>query len=737
MIRVFCFVFLIFTSMRASALSCRIWEDRQAIPHLKVADTREFYTCLGYVHGSRQGFHVDYARKSAQGRLAEFFGFQFLRDDIQMRAFGLEAWAERILRDMKPQEREVLAWYSQGLSKGLDDSRAYEFEEFGYRPEAWTERNTVEVILLQLTVPLSFVLPEKLRQGRRFSVFNEQIFRLQSEKTTPWYTPTVDQPPKTAAALPERDAVAFSELSALPAPAGFGSNAFVLSPKKTREHAALLSSDPHLGFSYPLPRYMVHLEMRNGSFVFAGSVPGSPILPMGVTSELSWGVTYPFIENVPMFVIDEAKKNQLLGPWETYWFKLGFLKLPWFTRSRALPGHWVAFRETQSKSGPITPILQWPPTGLEISDFATLVSLPFQPDAPSFLAQLKQTSLPHANYLVADRRGNIGYALNGKKFLKPSYDLKIGRQGGLQNFEPQWLSADELPLSSLNPSENFIVSANNISFPDAEKYLGSTYIMGFRAHRMRELLQEKSELSMDEAMKVTCDTQATDAKILMPEMLPVVEAAARARPARVSEAFYQEALGLLKSWNYQTGVDCRACLIHRLWINFLLSESPYNEALLYNALKDPAWSAHAKEALTTAFFQALDRIENVYKGEFPPWGAAHFARVAHEAGAGFRHTRTRPLPGDHFALFATTVFSHRLDPRFAVEMAPTLRMVAQMREDGARVFLTLPFPNDDRDFFSSSENFPSDDWIQCRYTEVDLKVKWDEVAAKTVDIQSN
>src|SRR5690606_5168733 len=92
-----------------------------------------------------------------------------------------------------------------------------------------------------------------------------------------------------------------------------GSNAWAVSAKRSATGGAMLASDPHLEVNR-LPAIWYEAVLRwNDRYAVGATLPGCPIMGVGRTNDLSWGVTYLKCDTSDYF-IEECR--QLDGRWQ-------------------------------------------------------------------------------------------------------------------------------------------------------------------------------------------------------------------------------------------------------------------------------------------------------------------------------------------------------------------------------------------------------------------------------------
>ena len=91
-----------------------IVRSAHAIPHIFADSLEDGYRALGYLHAQDRFFQMDFARRVAAGRMAEFIGSGALRTDRFMRTLGLYRAAEAADANAAPATRRALDAYQPG-----------------------------------------------------------------------------------------------------------------------------------------------------------------------------------------------------------------------------------------------------------------------------------------------------------------------------------------------------------------------------------------------------------------------------------------------------------------------------------------------------------------------------------------------------------------------------------------------------------------------------------------------
>jgi penicillin G amidase len=216
-------------------------------------------------------------------------------------------------------------------------------------------------------------------------------------------------------------------------------------------------------------------------------------------------------------------------------------------------------------------------------------------DLGDFKSAVRRFDTASQNFNYADIDGNIAWFTSGELPLRedlqagavaglPPYFIRNG-QGGNEWLRPVTQDPDRslpyeiLPFAEMpqlvNPAGGSIVNANNDptgNLADNEvlderrpgggiRYLGSTFINGIRAARIRELIDQttatKGRLSSLDAQRIQADTVMGDARYFTPFIVRALANAQRAGAAPelvelARDSRVREAVGRLSAWDQST-----------------------------------------------------------------------------------------------------------------------------------------------------------------------------------------
>ncbi|WP_240769822.1 penicillin acylase family protein [Nocardioides sp.] len=309
----------------------KVIRDDHGIPQVYADSLHDLMLAQGFVHAQERFFEMDLRRHATAGRLSELFGEAGLESDLVVRTLGWRRVAEKELTLLRPDTRDALDAYAEGVNAYLEGrslsevSLEYALLDLGgldYQPADWTAVDSV-AWLKAMAWDLRGNLEDEL--GRALAT--EAVGPKRSEELYPPYPfdehpPIVDQgalvddvfeqdATATGTRLPQRPPPGGPDVTAalagvrkvlaavppmLGSGDGIGSNAWVVDGEHTSTGAPILANDPHLGTSLPGVWMQVGLHCREitadcpidvAGFSFSG-VPGVVI---GHNRDIAWGFT--------------------------------------------------------------------------------------------------------------------------------------------------------------------------------------------------------------------------------------------------------------------------------------------------------------------------------------------------------------------------------------------------------------------------------------------------------------
>jgi penicillin amidase len=603
-----------------------IVRDQWGVPHIFATTVEDLFLACGYVHAQDRLFEMDLYRRIAEGRIAEVFGPENLDTDLFHRQLGLVEAATASYALLDPSVQLLLQKYATGVNLYLDHIGGQvpmEFRVLGYLPEHWT---AVDALTMERYVAWLGVEGNALQELDLFGladliktdpIWQELFPEIRYDDLPIVPSPNLAQsaPQENGAAAALREAATalandwrrISGDSALAADVCGGSNAWVVNSTRSATHAPLLACDLHFALALPALWYEVHL-VGGGMNVRGITFPGFPFVLAGYNANLAWGITamqsdvsdyYYYAWNA------STSPNQYWwnGTWRTLTAKTiqlyaktsgGFAAAPPVTVYSTV--HGPLFSETQGSFA-----LKW--IGANGSRSAQgFLEMANATDYATFSAALQLLTDCDLNVVYADKAGNIAYHAVGAHPIRASGDALGPLNGSIAANEWQGLIPfAELP-QSLNPTQGFLVAANNrpsnASYP---YYLGAGFASAHRAQRITQLLNATLTQSLLTMAAIQLDTYDADAAA----MKDIVAGVVLNNTSPSADPIVHAAATYLQSWDcYATTASIGATV----WTSFL-------PKFMNATFLDEYTLAH----LSTTVYPSVDVLENFTRMNYARW----------------------------------------------------------------------------------------------------------------------
>lgn len=548
--------------------------DQWGIPHVDAQTDAGAMYGLGWSTAEDRGFQMYYNLRIIQGRLAELVGDvkktrrrdTALENDRKMRTFGFYHAAKALVAHLDPDTRSLLEAYSGGVNDYFArhrDDRHYLFERLDLSPEPWTPAaciaswwhlaqffatdGTRDLIAYRNSFgggPRDRALGDRGRRARaeRARAGRDGGGRGSRADRRPRVRPGTEdlQPlgPDDSTAVVRSEDVSdvwkaevrkFARDHGIPVEeTGAGadstpkfSHAWVVGRTKTTTGSSVLVSDPQTNVANPSLFYEFHVRGKTIDARGVG-VPGSPIILIGWTSHVAWGMTALGADQADLFRL----KTDSSHPGEYF-----------------LDGEWLKFetrKEEIKVKGAAPQLLQIESTvfGPVVTEFCfarpgdapvALKRIPIcetdretvqgamamlrARDVHQFLEAIAGWRFPTANVIFTDRRGNVGYSVIGAIPVRSTHARQNGRQahdGSSRKFDWQGLVPPRLVPHVLNPRSGYILSGNHRAVGSFYPIpLGVTTGAGgetLRSWRLRERLATKSKFTPQDVLAIHYDT---------------------------------------------------------------------------------------------------------------------------------------------------------------------------------------------------------------------------------------
>lgn len=527
--------------------------DDRGVPHIHAEDEADLYRALGYVQAQDRLFQMEIVRRLANGELAEVFGPKLLATDRLFRTLGLREHAKKMVARMDPSSdaSQTLMAYLDGINQFQSQHPVpMEFDLLGIPKRKFTPEDVTAVsgymaysfAAALKTEPLMTFIRDKLGPQYLdvFDVEGHPEGGLKSLSNAPTETPTTTPVglQKSVLALSENDWGGLNRLAEVSRDAlqtaGIGefqgSNAWVISGRRTQSGKPLLAGDPHIGFAVPAIWYEAHLTTPN--FDLYGHYQAlNPLALLGHNAHFGWSVTMFGNDDIDLIAekVNPANANQVwqAGQWvdlEQHTQTIKVKGAPDSVLTLRHGPHGPIITEAFKENFGNTPIAMWW-AFLETENpiLEALYALNRADTRDKARAAAEQIHAPGLNILWANAEGDIAWWAAAKlpqrpEGVNPLFILDAAKgeaeKRGYYNFSfnPQ----------EENPPRGYIVSANQQ--PGGVVPVPGYYLLPDRAKRLDDALQnDKTRWNVDSATKLQLSTCNDYPKRVLGPLLPLLE----------------------------------------------------------------------------------------------------------------------------------------------------------------------------------------------------------------------
>lgn len=582
----------------------RVTYDRHEVPHIVAQSEHDLWFAIGWVQARDRLFQMDMLRRMASGRVSELFGAQAAPDgmpfsdtlgmDRFFRVMGLAQQAAKSVAGLNETSLDLGRAYIAGVNAWIAGAERLpiEYRLLDETPAPWTLEDVMTVARLtdfQLSVNMAHELLRYLLLAELGPEAQQEIFP-STPPAGPYIIERSDrdfrdmprvqgaQASSTLTDILARDAVdpaawapaatAFLDLlgrvqeQTRPFVNPAASNSWVVSGSRTANGKPILANDPHLLHNAPAVFYLMHIQAP-GIDAIGAALPGTPILSLGRNRNMGWAPTNTFadVQDIYLERLDPADPTRYLTPDGSRPFVIE----PHVIREKTGKGRYVEHRFDlrYTRNGPVLNDAMIdgmpadaPPLALKTNavwpsdEVAAMVKAAKAGSVQGFFDALSTWGSPIQNWIAADDAGHIGYFPMGHVPLRVGFDGTLPVPGWTGEFD--WrghIPFDQLPRM-IDPPSGMIVTANNqVVPPEDYPYPYSIDTMqGYRADRIRDVLQSQSKWTADGIRELQTDAYAKQADRLLPALLAALDGAALT-------PLEQEALAALRTWDRVAGID--------------------------------------------------------------------------------------------------------------------------------------------------------------------------------------
>lgn len=534
----------------------RVYRDTYGVPHIYAEGEHDLFYAAGFVIAQDRLWQLDMIRRAGAGRLSEIFGEPAVESDRFLRTIGFRRIARRMVGAMHADARDAAEAYVSGINAFIEEfgrKPPIEFKLLRYTPEPWSVEDVIACGRM-----MAWQLNVSWRTDLVFARIADRLGEEKARELRSGYPP--DAPSimpgefEGASARIERflrsGEAALAFLGA--GHPGSGSNSWVVSGERSVTGRPILANDPHLELSSPSRWYEMHLV--GGRYDVAGAtLPGVPGVLLGGNKQIVWGATNAMIDDTDYYIenldIDRYLRD---GVWKTVEVVQETIRVKekepvpleirltdYGPMVSGLPGFEAGDRALS---------MRWTGYG-ESDELHALLAMNRAGSWEDFSDALREFKVPGQNFVYADVEGNIGYRCAAAVPIRDREDAILPGPGS--DGARAWrgtIPFDELPYR-YNPPEGFLATANNRIAGDAYPYyLSDLWEPPSRIERIRELLEEKRPLSVQDFKRIQNDVLSPHARTTVPHLL-------RAWGEEDTLGAVSRARTYLKEWNFEEDAE--------------------------------------------------------------------------------------------------------------------------------------------------------------------------------------
>jgi penicillin amidase len=622
-----------------SALGLRapveVLRDRFGVAYLSADSLDDLWFAQGFVTAGERLFQLDLALKQANGRLSELFGELTLDDDRFIRTVGINRAGAAIAATWDEASRTMIARFRDGARAwaGAMPAPPVEYVLLDAQPDLPDDDASWAACWAMFSWALSGNWDMELLRVHLAAELGEEL----AGRLVP---PLSGHP-----AAPAAGRLAGELLRELPrSPRGQGSNEWAIAGSRTASGKPLLANDPHLLVQQP--GAWIEFHLRAPGYEARGvAAPFAPGIVLGTTAHHAWGATN-VCGDVQDLYLERLDDDGTAARYGDTWEPLALHREEILVRGSDVP---IVHEVRATRHGPLldsyltgrlrpekqplegTYALRWVGAEHSIRPSA-LVDVANVTSFEGFRDAARALECPGQNLVYADVDGTVGYQCTGLHPIRRSGDGTVPVPGWTGEHEWEgFVPFDELPWA-VDPARGYLVTANDR--PHAEDYphlIGHDFHASDRAARITQLLEERSDHTVDTCRRIQSDTVSLSALALLPRI--------SVRDDRAE--------GLLHGWDGDLTVDSAAAALWEVFVDelsrralerrgplaaeYLTDRELFRCRALPSLVAEEALSqAHLDEALTAAWDRCAAAM-----GPDPAawrWGDIHRARFAHPLG---------------------------------------------------------------------------------------------------------
>jgi len=532
-----------------------VYRDERGMPHIYAADVHDLYLATGFIMAQERLWQMDLIRRATTGRLSEIFGDSYIQTDLFLRSLDMTSKSKQVLSIQVSSVTECLQAFADGVNVYINDAGKKlppEFRILSYKPDPWKLEDITNIIGYMgwdlasgnLSADIfNYKLIKKLGAEKAMQLIPD--WRIESTTVFPDFRLDENELNKAKEFISSLD-----KLKPLGIVSFSASNNWAVNGLKSSTGKPLFSNDMHLSLSSPGIWMQMHQVIPGKLNVTGVAVPGEPFVVAGHNEKIAWGMTNLMVDDIDLFAekINPENRDQYFfnGEWRNMMIRpeiikskkgrIDTLELRFTHRGPVISG----FRDITDA----VLTMRW--SGYDPSDeLKAVYDVNRASDWAEFREGVKNFKSISQNFAYADVDGNIGLVTGGGIPVRKGYGSTI-RSGETDEFDWKgYVPPEQLPVS-YNPPSGFVSSANNKTVGEEYPYyISFRFYVPYRIDRIRQMINEKEKISIDDFKKMITDQHSEYAVLLLPLIQKLKERMPDMNPAEA------DAFRIIDAWDHE------------------------------------------------------------------------------------------------------------------------------------------------------------------------------------------
>ena len=558
-------------TLRGASGTIRVERNDQGTALITAEDPDDALLGLGYCHARDRALQMRLVRTLGRGEASEHLSAsdEMLEIDHFFRRLNFGGDAAEQEAALPPRARKGAAAYCEGVNLGFEEFKVpWELRLLGDRAKGdpWT---FADIYLTAKVIGyVSLAISQAEIERWIIECVQNGISTAQLEELFPGKLQGLDVDLLRRIRLQDR--IVPEKLWRVPGlPAAMASNNWVVAGAKSATGHPIAANDPHLQINR-LPAFWYEAVLRWPSesqerYAMGATLPGTPGVIVGRNADVSWTVTYAFMDCVDSWVEECSGGRHLRGDeWVPFRVREETIRrkgkspvvLSFYENEHGtlegdpyISGHYLATRWSCGEQTGAT----------SLDGLLAMLEARNVDEGRQCLGRLCNSSW---NWLLSDREGNIGYQMAGKLPIRPPHASGLVPLPGWDpaNDWRGFARLEDLPRL-LNPPQGFMATAN-----DDLNHLGKVRpinicVAPYRADRIRMVLARPGRRTIEEMQALQMDLHSLQAEQFMTLLRPILATTGTGTN-----------ITLLAEWDCEYRDDSRAAFLFERFYRELFQE---------------------------------------------------------------------------------------------------------------------------------------------------------------------